>query len=107
MFKKSVEWFKTHHVKREILDILHLPLIDRLMHIKSRRIVVAVLSGVLMMLVGSTIAKHAERIEYTFGIHELVAETFGFFLHGVGAVPIMRYLDPAWTLVMGTAEEVI
>lgn len=35
-----------------------------------------------------------------------VVDAMGYFLHGVGTLPAVRYIDPLWTLLMGAAEEV-
>ncbi len=91
-------------VKAEVAAILHLPLVERLTHHNARRPLMAILLGVVMMLVGSIIVSIKEELHHYFGGHHIVFDTFGLFLHGIGAVPLLRYVEPVWMLVMGAAE---
>jgi hypothetical protein len=52
--------------------------------------------GLTLMIFGPFIAKHGP--EY---MPELLADSVGYFLHGVGALPIIRYLEPFLTLLLG------
>jgi hypothetical protein len=102
MSKKIVEWFRSNHVRQDIAGILHLSLIQRLTHAKSRRIMIATSSGIILMLGGTVMSQNADGIEHVAGIHGIFVDTAGYFIHGVGAVPLMRYFEPLWTLVMGS-----
>lgn len=101
---KLMGWLTVKAVKKDVQVILHLPLVQRLTHKKSRRTVVSVSVGALLMLSGSTIAHEAKWFEGMIGVHQLVVDVVGYFVHAVGAVPAIRYIDPLWTLVMGASE---
>lgn len=91
-------------VRKELNTILHLPLIQRLMHHKARRPVVAVVSGVFIMLTGSSIAMSAEAIGHLVLIPHVLVDTLGYSIHGIGLIPLCKYAEPIWFLVMGIEE---
>lgn len=102
--RRILVWFRAHSVRKDVATILHLGLWARLLHPKARRPVAGVVLGVLMMLAGSLTAHSAGLIEAGLGVHHLVVDTVGYFVHAVGAIPAIRYIDPFWTLVLGAAD---
>lgn len=99
--------FSSERAKRvtgEIPHILHLPIIQRLLHHKARRPVGAVVLGVSAMMTGSLIATNAAWVTTLVPIHHIVVDTTGYFIHAVGAVPILRYIEPFWMLIVGESK---
>ena len=92
------------HPKDEFKAILHLPLVERLLHVMARRTLMAVSLGVILMAVGSTIAASAKDVEHYFGLNHIIVDVVGYFLHGAGALPAFRFIEPLWTLILGASE---
>lgn len=93
-------------IAAEVAAILHLPFWSRLLHSKSRKPVVGFSVGVLIMVTGSAIAssvKHAEALPH---LATVMVDTFGYLLHGIGSIPIIKHAEPVWALVFGVAQEV-
>ena len=82
-------------------DILHLPLFTRLTHKVTRRHVIAWLLGIVLMLLGSLVASLSHHTEV---LPPVVLEAIGNFLHAVGALPIIRHIEPKWLVLAGSAE---
>lgn len=91
-------------VRKELATIAHLPLVQRLLHHKARRPVVAVGLGVVIMMTGSGAAMSAEFLSHWLFLPHIVIDTIGYGVHGVGLIPICKYAEPIWVLVMGETE---
>jgi len=74
------------------LDLFHLHPVRRLFHRKTRRHLFGVLLGVGIMTTGSYVAKHAGEIH-------IMGDTLGYLIHGIGTVPILRHVEPLWTIL--------
>ncbi len=89
-------------IKKDVKSIGHLPLIDRVFHHKSRRTLVVMGIGTVLMVIGSCIASYRHELSEVIPVtHHLLWDVFGYFIHACGAVPALRYVDPMWTLLMG------
>jgi hypothetical protein len=88
----------------EVKHILHLPLLMRISHPRARRTIIAWGSSVCIMTIGSFIAGHAHMVELYYHVPAVAVDTTGYFLHAIGAVPALRYFEPFWTLILGSAE---
>lgn len=86
------------HKHKHLNVILKLPLADRLFHRLARRHVLAVLLGILTMLVGSAFSSLAHHQAL---VPVAVWDATGYFIHGVGAVPILRHIEPFWIILVG------
>jgi hypothetical protein len=87
-------WLKAKAIGR-------LPVFDRLRHHNARKPLLATAAGVMVMLTGSMIANHAHWFEEIVGVPRILVDAFGYFTHGCGAVPVMRYVEPLWVLLFG------
>ena len=92
-------------VKADVQTILHLPLVERLLHSKARRPLGVLALGIVLMVLGSMIAAHRHELAEWIPIHHLLFDTGGYFLHAVGAVPALRYVEPVWAILAGAAAE--
>ncbi len=97
--------FKVPKSRADVLSILHLPLLERLTHHKARRPMVVVGIGTGMMVAGSVIAANREALAEMLPIHHLLFDTLGYFIHAAGALPALRYVEPLWLLLLGSAED--
>ncbi len=88
-------------IKSEIDCILHLPFIERITHKKARRVLIVMAVGAFLMLLGSLIANYRADISEIIPVHHIMIDTGGYFLHAIGALPILRYIEPFWTLLLG------
>lgn len=88
-------------LKEEVDLILHLPFIERVLHPKGIRAIAAVFIGSAIMSGGAAMASHAHDIAHMLPVHYLFFDIFGLFLHGVGAVPALRYIEPFWNILFG------
>ncbi len=93
-------------VKAAIGEIAHLPLVERLTHHNARRPLAASMLGVGVMLTGCVIASSKEELHHTCGGHHILWDAVGYFLHGAGAIPLLRYIEPLWALLLGSSEVV-
>ena len=85
--------------ERAALDHLHLPLLNRLFHKKTRRHFAAVLIGAIICLVGSFMAEHkAEMAHY---MPMCVWDALSYSVHGIGLGPIVTRIEPIWRIFMG------
>lgn len=84
-----------------VRTLLHLPIWRRMIHAKARRTVGIMSLGIVVMLTGSLIASERELIGHAVGVHHLVFDTLGYFLHAAGAIPALRYVEPFWLLLTG------
>lgn len=91
---------------RDVASILHLPLLSRLFHRRSRRAVAGFGLGVTIMLTGSTIAASVKHMEDLPHFVHIVVDSCGYLLHGIGAIPICKHWEPVWALVFGATQEV-
>ncbi len=91
-------------VKDEVQTILHLPLIERVLHPKSRRPIIALSIGISAMLAGSFLAQSAKPLNEACGAPHILVDTVGYFVHAVGAIPALRYFEPVWTILAGSVE---
>lgn len=64
---------------------------------RSRRIL-ALATGVGVMLVGSTLA--TVHFHWFGWIPAPLLDGFAYFLHGVGAIPFVRFIEPVWVFLM-------
>lgn len=92
-------------VREDIDQILHLPFMERLLHPKSRRPLIAMAVGTALMLAASTISVEAEHISHYIPLPHNVIDAFAYWLHGMAALPFARYIEPLWWLFMGAASE--
>jgi hypothetical protein len=98
---------RTERVRKAIADaksILHLPRLSRIVHHKARRPVAIVAIGVIVMLLGSMIAAHKDSLGHLIGVHHIIVDTIGYFIHAAGALPALRYIEPVWLVLFGVAE---
>lgn len=84
---------------RAELRRLNLP--RRVMHPKSRRHVVTVTMGIVVMVAGSSVAMNGHHYANLSGVPTLIFDVFGYFLHGVGAVPLIAHAEPFWAILRG------
>ena len=91
-------------VKAAIAEIAHQPLIERLNHRNARRPLLVSLLGVVVMLCGCVVASSKEELHHTCGGHHILWDAAGYFLHGVGAIPLLRYFEPLWAILLGASE---
>jgi hypothetical protein len=95
---------RVRKAQEEVSKVLHLPLWSRLTHPASHRPFAVVALGVGIMLVGSFIAANKEWFVIHCGLHHLLFDTLGYFIHGVGSVPVLRYIEPVWSILAGAEE---
>lgn len=91
------------HVLANVKSVLHLPFWGRLLHHKSHRTIGMMGLGITIMMTGSWIASEREAISHVVGLHHLIFDSLGYFLHAAGAIPALRYVEPFWALLSGTA----
>lgn len=85
-----------------VREVLHLPLIKRLVHRRTRRIVVVMVAGAVLMTFGSAIAAHRNEIAEVVPVHHLIFDVIGYFIHACGALPALKYIEPFVTLLLGS-----
>lgn len=95
------KWLGVEKVMDEIKAILHLPLVERLLHHKARRTLLSFGAGAAMVLAGSLIAVNKVQIAEFLRAHDLLIDCSSGLLHDIGAIPIIRYFEPFWTLLAG------
>lgn len=101
-------FFRTPRILRAIADaksLLHLHPLRRLLHRKAHRPVAVVGLGTVVMVTGSVIASAKDVLGHMIGVHHIVIDTVGYFIHAVGALPAIRYIEPMWLILFGSAEE--
>lgn len=101
MFFNTPRIIKT---KKNIISILHLPLIERILHSHARRTIIVIIGGVALMVCGTLTCNYREQIGNYINIPHLFIETVGCFIHAVGAIPALRYFEPIWILFFGEIE---
>lgn len=94
-------------IKSALHEIAHLPLLARLSHHNARRPLMAIALGVVVMLSGCVVASAKEELCHDFGGHHILWDALGYFLHGAGAIPLLRYIEPLWLLLLGSPEAVV
>ena len=94
-------WFHRHIHPAHLKELAKQPRFRRLFDRRARHILVAFLLGAAVMAIGSAIAGHPQ----WFNLPHLVVDVVGYFLHAVGAVPILRWIEPAWKVLMVIEEE--
>jgi len=68
-------------------------------HHRMRRHAVGCGVGVVLMLTGSTIAAHAKEINSSIIIiNHITVDAFGYFLHGIGCIPLISNIEPLYKL---------
>lgn len=82
--------------------ILHLPLVERLRHRASRRHIVGMGLAVVVMCSASTMAVNGE-VQHL--LPHFAWDACAYFLHGLGAVPIMKHAEPLWAIIIGDLPE--
>jgi hypothetical protein len=87
---------RKHKRYPHLSEVRRLPLHRRLASRHARRHLVGVCVGVGLMLVGSTMATVIEPL-----LPRLLWDAIAYFVHGVGAVPLMLHIEPVWLLVLG------
>lgn len=92
-------------IMHDVATILHLPLFARLMHHKARRPLFGFGLGCGIMLAGSAIAASVKHMDTLSHLTHVVVDTCGYLLHGIGAVPIVKHIEPVWAIVFGAAQE--
>lgn len=85
----------------EVIHIIHLPLVKRLCHAKARRTVKAIGIGGIVMISASLMASYGHHQGY---MPQPIWDAVAYFMHGVGGVPVVRYFEPAWALILGEIE---
>lgn len=81
-------------------DVTHLGCVQRILHPNSRKHIFAVSCGTVVMMTGSFIATHAG----LFPFPHLIVDSFGYFLHGIGAMPIYFHIEPFWVVLSGVKK---
>jgi len=76
--------------------LFRLPRLERLGHRLVRRHVVAFGAGAGLMIVGSALASHSHDQQL---VPAPTWDAVAYLIHAVGAVPVLRHLDPIWTLL--------
>ncbi len=101
--KTFVVWLERKTVE-EVKHILHLPLIERLMHRSSRRPLIAIVLSIVIMIVASTVAHSKEWLSHHSYLPAVFIDAMAYLAHGLGAIPIVRYAEPVWALFFGAVE---
>lgn len=89
---------------KEIEKILHLPLIERITHLKVKRLIRAVGVSGLIAIGGGAILGNAEVISHAVGVSEVITHTFGGTVHAVGIIPLIHFVEPLILAIAGTVE---
>src|SRR5262245_32872552 len=93
--------------REEVAHFLHLPFWARVTHPKARRPMGAMALSITIMVVSSGIATQAEWITcHVTWLPHVVVDATAYLLHGIGAVPFVKYAEPVWAILIG-AEEVV
>jgi len=71
---------------------------ERLFHHVTRRYMLGVLIGITIMLIGACMATHAHYFLDFIPIPHAVWDAIAYFLHGVGAIPILERVEPLWAI---------
>lgn len=85
----------------EVKSLLHLPLVERLLHAKARKHLFRFSLGAAVMSAGAFLASVKAGVSEVVGVHEFVVDAVGYFVHGAGMVPVLRYVEPVWLLMLG------
>lgn len=67
--------------------------------------ILGVITGTLVMALGSSLALNAAHITHTLYIPHLPVDMLAYGLHGFGAIPIYRHGEHLWNIF--TMEEVV
>lgn len=71
---------------------------------KKQKHWLSLLLGFLIMLIGSTLATaHFHLLGW---IPVNIVDGFAYFLHGAGAIPFIRFIEPLWELFSSAINEV-
>lgn len=92
---------KLAHLRMTAVEISHLPLVEKVFHPKSRRPLYASCAGVCIMLTASTVACEAEHISHLLSVNHILLDAAAYFFHGVGSVPLIRYFEFWWRIILG------
>lgn len=84
--------------------VLHLPFIERVTHHKSRKPLLATGIGFVVMAVGSSVACEATLLSHATHIPHFIIDMGAYLVHGIGAIPIAKYCEPVWLILMGSVE---
>jgi hypothetical protein len=88
-------------VKKEISMISHLPIIKRVCHPHSRKPMAALGVSAMIMVAASTLSVEASHLSHWLSLPHNIIDAFAYLCHGIGAVPICKYAEPLWMIVMG------
>lgn len=86
--------------RKEWLEILHLPFWERICHVKAKRPRRAILLGFMVMGFGSTLGVYKD----LFPLPHVLMDLFAYGIHGIGTIPIIKYAEPLWSIIMGIEE---
>jgi hypothetical protein len=93
-------------LRQEIDTILHLPLWQRVFHRKTRKPLLGISVSILIMFMGSMTAKEGHAIAHWIGGSAIMYDVLGYLMHGIGSVPFVKFAEPTWAVLIGTAETV-
>lgn len=93
-----MNYFSPHDVL-EHFHLTSLPRWKRLAHPKTRRHLLGFLIGFAIMLCGSNTALHATTLSERTGVPHLFIDCFGYFIHAVGGLPILRHFEPLFNIL--------
>lgn len=103
-------------IRKELDLILHLPLVERVLHPKFRRPLLGIVGGIVLMCCASLLSVSADAVchsccvwfyvpllcwEWQMHPPHFLVDALAYFCHGVGALPIIRYLEPAYAIFIG------
>lgn len=75
--------------------------LEKLTHHKTRKHLSVIGVGVAMMATGSSIALHGVQIGELSGLPHLLIDMTAYLIHGVGAIPIVKHVEPVYDIFVG------
>lgn len=87
-------------LRNELGTILHLSLLQRLLHIRARVPLLGFAAGMIIMTIGMAMLQVKPKY-----LPESVWASFGGLIHTFGAIPFVKYVEPVWAIFAAGLEE--
>lgn len=90
---------------RHLRQLKRLSFIKRVMHPKSRKYIKIASLSICVMTTGSFIAACAHHVHILpscfKSIEPIIVDVIGYGMHGLGLIPIAKYVEPLWAILTG------
>jgi hypothetical protein len=87
---------KAKHIDLHWLHMMHLPRLHRPFSKRGRKHTIACSLGCMVMLAGSGLSVlHLDVV-----LPHVVWDMLAYFIHGCGAIPIVKHIEPLWMMLV-------